>query len=207
MDIDNILTLPRWRILEIISSKPSSPLEISNALSTSVAYVSQQLKLLEAANIVKKERTGAVEKGQPRLVFSISKDILHLTILANNFSMKRLVNLDDKSKIVLRIWLIEQPALRYAIEKIYWLLEKEIENIRGIFMEESAGKKPSLIILADAGKLKANIAQLSKESDNMFQIHILKNLEQKKFSGSISMIYDPIPISTNLEKNMKGGIN
>jgi hypothetical protein len=203
MEIDNILTMPRWRILEIISNKPSSPLEISGMLQTSVAYVSQQLKLLEAANIVRKDKTGYVEKGKPRFLFSITKDILHLTILANNFSAKKVINLDEKSKIILRIWLIEQPELRYSLEKLYWLLERDLSNIRGIFLDNAQGKKPSLIILTDSDKLKLKSPQLYKEADNLFHISIIKNTDFKR-SGSLISIYDP-NLST-LVKEVKGGM-
>ena len=63
MELDSFLASPRWEILKIISEKPSSPIEIAKKTKTTVSFISQQLKLLEAARIVSKEKTGAFEKG------------------------------------------------------------------------------------------------------------------------------------------------
>jgi len=101
--------------------------------------------------------------------------------------------------------MIEQPELRYAIEKAYWLIEKEIVDIKGIFLEESAGKRPALVIITESEKLKTKFTQLFKGSDDLFQAYILKSLDQKKVSGTLSAIYNPI--STSFEKKLKGGIN
>jgi DNA-binding MarR family transcriptional regulator len=69
MDIDSFFTSPRWKVLEILAKTPSSPMEISKQLNTSIAYISQQLKLLEAAGLVTKVRTRATERGKPRTLF------------------------------------------------------------------------------------------------------------------------------------------
>ena len=73
MELDSFLASPRWEILKIISERPSSPIEIGEKTKTTVSFVSQQLKLLEAAQIVSKEKTGAFEKGKPRNLFQYPK--------------------------------------------------------------------------------------------------------------------------------------
>lgn len=88
MELDSFLASPRWEILKIISEKPSSPIEIAKKTKTTVSFISQQLKLLEAARIVSKEKTGAFEKGKPRNLFSISKDVVYLTMLTKGFGEK-----------------------------------------------------------------------------------------------------------------------
>ena len=55
MELDSFLASPRWDILRIISENPYSPIEIAERTKTTVSFVSQQLKLLEAAGLVKKE--------------------------------------------------------------------------------------------------------------------------------------------------------
>ena len=62
MEVDVFLGNQRWKILEFLAHKPSSPSEVSKHIKTSVAYVSQQLKLLEVAGLIVKEKTGSVEK-------------------------------------------------------------------------------------------------------------------------------------------------
>ena len=89
MQFDDLISEPRWQLLELIAKSPTSPVKISEKIGTSVAYVSQQLKLLEAAGIIKKERTKAFGKGKPRLIYSISKNTFHITaIYQKNYSGK-----------------------------------------------------------------------------------------------------------------------
>ena len=88
MNLDSFLAEPKWEILKIICDKPSSPIEIAKITKTTVSYVSQQLKLLEAIGIVKKTKTGAYEKGKPRNVFSISEEFAYVSVLANGYSDK-----------------------------------------------------------------------------------------------------------------------
>jgi len=58
METDYLLSSARWDILKIISEKPSSPIQIAEKLNTTVSHVSQQLRLLEAAGLVTKKKTG-----------------------------------------------------------------------------------------------------------------------------------------------------
>jgi predicted transcriptional regulator len=203
MEIDSFLTLPRWRILEILSAQPSSPIEISAKINTSTAYVSQQLKLLEAANIVKKHKTGASDKGKPRVVFSIAKDIVYLTILSNNFSTKKIVNIDEKNKIILRIWLVDDPYLRHSLEKAYWLVEKNLNEIKGIYLDQT-GKKPNLIIQTDSEKLKSRLISVSKELGESLDVSISKVSDHQKSSENFIVLYESN--SSMNEIKMKGGI-
>jgi DNA-binding transcriptional regulator GbsR (MarR family) len=102
MELDSFLASPRWEILSLISERPSSPIELAEKTKTTVSFVSQQLKLLEAAQIVIKTKTGAFEKGKPRNLFSISKDFLYLIILTNGFSEKKQIDLDYYKKSILQ---------------------------------------------------------------------------------------------------------
>ncbi|HVY01902.1 MAG TPA: ArsR family transcriptional regulator [Candidatus Nanoarchaeia archaeon] len=202
MEIDSFLTLPRWRILEILSAQPSSPIEISAKINTSTAYVSQQLKLLEAANIVKKHKTGAADKGKPRVVFSIAKDIVYLTILSDKFSTKKVISIDEKNKVILRIWLVDDVHLRHSLEKAYWLVEKNLDDIQAIYLDQS-GKKPVFVILTESDKLKAKLNLIFKEGAEDLDISI-KNPESWKRSENLIVLYESN--SSMNEIKMKGGI-
>ncbi|MCF7910311.1 winged helix-turn-helix domain-containing protein [Candidatus Pacearchaeota archaeon] len=155
MRFDSFLSSPRWEILELISKKPLSPIELAEKLNTTVSYVSQQLKLLDAAGIVKKEKTGASEKGKPRALFRLSDEILYLTILTHNFSAKKSVNLTNHHKAILSIWMIEDSSLHFFFEKLFWKLHENLKEIQGIFLERTS--TPRLLILSDSKTLKSKI--------------------------------------------------
>ncbi len=173
---------PRWAILEIIARKPSSPVEISQNVNTSVSYVSQQLKLLEAAGLVTKERTGSADKGKPRLVYSISREILQLNGLLKGTPVKKHVSLDLHKKITLRIWSLENELLHYPIEKLCWNIVADLEEIRGIFFDLS---KNEVLVVSDSKKVKSEIEKIRD-----LKIKFVSEDDLKKFEN-LHSIYDP----------------
>ncbi len=203
MDFDSFFSSSRWKILEVLSKKPSSPLEISQQLNTSVAYVSQQLKLLQAANLVITEKTGSVEKGKPRTVFSLSGELLYLTALLKKSPFKKIIYLTDHHKLTLRIWMLDDSDLHYYIEKLYWMLEDEIKDVDGLLIDNSL-KKPLVIVISDSKKLKPKINYFQKIADKKADCIILSKSELKKISSrNIHAIYDPN--SLLLGREVKGG--
>jgi len=201
MDFDSFLASPRWEILQIIAKNPSSPVEIAKKLNTTVSYISQQLKLLDAAGIVKKQRTGAVEKGKPRMLFSISKDILYLTALSKGFSGKKLLYITEHHKSILKIWMLEDASLHYPMEKIFWKLEENLQELEGIFIETSANNS-RLIIISDSKKLKLRIDAFAKKLEKKIECSFISKSQVKKFSSdSLVSLHDP----NHLLNRLKGG--
>ncbi len=182
---------PRWTILDIIAKRPSSPLEISQEMGTSVSYVSQQLRLLEAANLVIKERTGNAEKGKPRMVFSVPREMMHMTVLINQLPAKKLLYLTSYHKLILRIWLLENPTLHPLIEKLYWQLESSLDIVDGIFVQTS-GSTPKVYVVSAAAKITAKVASYQKEVGAQLDAHVITMTKAKRFvNQEVHPIYDP----------------
>jgi predicted transcriptional regulator len=191
MDFDLFLTSPRWEILKIIAEKPSSPVEIAEKLKTTVSYVSQQLKLLDAANLLTKEKTGAAEKGKPRTIFGLSNELLYVTALTKNFSGKKLLYVSDYHRTILKIWFSLDSSLHYITEKLFWKLEEDINEIDAIFIENSSSM-PKIIIISDSKKIKAKVDSFIKNLDNKVELIFLSKIQLKKFSiDSLIPLYDP----------------
>lgn len=182
MDYDTFLSSQRWVILEIIAKKPSSPVEISQKIGTSVSYVSQQVKLLEAAGLIRKERTGSADKGKPRLVYSIAREILQVTGLLRNSPMKKNLSLDLHKKVTLRIWDLENESLHPLIEKFYWEIEADLKDVSGIYFDSS---KKELLLVSDSKKIRANAEKLEG-----LKTKFVSESELKKF-GEVHVLYDP----------------
>jgi len=200
MDFDLFLTSPRWEILQIIAEKPSSPAEIAEKLKTTVSYVSQQLKLLDAANLLNKEKTGAVEKGKPRTLFSLSNELLYLTVLTKNFSQKKLIQLTDYHKNIMKIWFLFDIKYHQDVEKLYWKLDEDLNEIEGIFIENSGS--PKILIISESKKLKSKIDGFVEKLNTKFDYTFISSNQLKKFSlENITPLYDP----QNFLEVMKGG--
>jgi predicted transcriptional regulator len=201
MDFDSFLTSPRWEILQIIAEKPSSPVEIAQKLNTTVSYASQQLKLLDAAGLLNKEKTGAAEKGKPRTLFSLSNELLYLTVLTKELSEKKLIYLTDYHRTILKIWMLKDLSLHYFIEKLYWKLEEDLDEIEAIFVEET--DEARVIIVSDSKKVKTKIETFSKKLEKKIDFSFVTKTQLKKISSKfLTPLYDP----KNILENLKGGI-
>lgn len=206
MDFDLFFSSPRWKILEILANNPSSPLEISEKLKTTVSYVSQQLKLLEAASLVKKEKTGLVEKGKPRTIFSISKEILQFNALIKKFPARKIIRLTEHHKTILKIWLLEDSNFHYMIEKFYWSIENDLKHIKGIFIDISQ-KKPKIVVVSDVKKISVKINSFLKDIHEEISCSLISLDELIKYpKENIHPIYDPSFLLENKsDEKLKGG--
>ena len=102
MDAETLLTGTKWNILKLLAKKNTSPQEIANNLNTTIANISQQLRLLETAGFVTKKRTGTAKPGKPRVLFSISDDYCMIILFTKGFAKKKLVRVSKEQKKVIQ---------------------------------------------------------------------------------------------------------
>lgn len=204
MEYDTFFSSQRWAILDIIARKPDSPVAISEKMRTSVSYVSQQLKLLEAAGIVVKSKTGVVDKGKPRLIYSIKKEVAHIAFLAKGQPEKKMMDLDDHHKIILNIWMLEKK-LHKILERFYWKVEDDLKDVVGIFIVKKEGKA-CLYFVSDSKKLILRSESYLKGVKDVFDYKIYSGDQFKKIEkNNLHSIYDPFLMLMD-ENNLKGGI-
>lgn len=189
MKFDSFLSSPRWEILQILAKTPSSPIELAETLGTTVAYMSQQLKLLDAAGLVVKKKTGASERGKPRSIYGISRDMSYFVSLNSEMAEKRLISAKDVHKTIFKIWMIEDESLHYYFEKLYWKLEENLKEIDAIYLDFI---NPKFFIISDSAKAKSLIqscvSKFDKKVDCEFGSRaILKKSEPK----NIVVIHGP----------------
>ena len=201
MELDSLIGSGRWNILEILAVKPSSPIELSSKLKTSTAYISQQLKLLEAAGLIRKEKTGRAEKNQPRNIYHISREFLSLTLLATGNPKRKSIAVNEHQKITLNIWLLEDERLHYILQKAFWEIEEELDEIKGMLIDNSKPKKV-LYVISDSKKVSSNAYGCLKAHSSLIECQVVSSSAKKDFSN-FYVIYDPLNLTKG--KNMKGG--
>src|SRR3989344_7343405 len=123
MEMESMFTEQKWNILRELSSEKASPLQLAEKLNTTMANISQQLRLLEASNLVKKEKIKNRDKGKPRTLFSLTHDHAYIIPTMSNFAEKKLLKVEDHHRIILKIWFLVNPDLHSPLEKIYWKIE------------------------------------------------------------------------------------
>jgi predicted transcriptional regulator len=171
MEVDSFLGEKRWDILKIIARSPASPMELAERLSTTVSYISQQLKLLEAAGLVGKTRTGAAEKGKPRNIYFLEDEFVHLSILSNEIAAKKKLKLNLYNKAIISIWSIDNEIFHEPYQRFFNRVldfSKDIEEVSS----------------------KDLIAKLEKASDDFdVRIRYLLIKESKKNDSNILLFH------------------
>ncbi len=105
MGLERLFSETKWDMIILLAEKERSPLELAEQLETSLANVSQQLRLLELSGLVTKRRTGEAARGKPRVIFSIKKDCAFIVMMSRGNAKKQLVELDDRRRKVLEEWM------------------------------------------------------------------------------------------------------
>ncbi|HIH23981.1 TPA: helix-turn-helix transcriptional regulator, partial [Candidatus Woesearchaeota archaeon] len=72
MDHETLFTATKWEILKQLETGERSPVELAKAMQSSIANVSQQLRLLEMAGLVTSRRISNRDKDKPRILYSIA---------------------------------------------------------------------------------------------------------------------------------------
>ncbi len=105
MDLETLLTGSKWEIIELLAKEKLSPIELAKRLNTTIANISSQLRLLQAAGLVQKEKTGSAGAGKPRTLFSLSDNYGFIIVFSKDFAKKKLLRLTKEQKEILKRWL------------------------------------------------------------------------------------------------------
>lgn len=195
MDQETLFTASKWEILKLLSEKSLSPIELAAKSNTSVANVSQQLRLLEMAGLVTSERISNRDKGQPRILYSLAGNHSFLIATTNDFVDKKLFKLSSYNKIILRIWFYERPELHYALEKAFWHIEQELGRIDALALDEKA-EGVGLVVLSRDEKLRLNPLTLACPDGATRTVTFTVAHPDKKAKGfgALYAIHDPAGI-------------
>jgi predicted transcriptional regulator len=204
MEQETLFTASKWDILKILSSGSKSPLQLAKLSNTSVANISQQLRLLEMAGLVQSKRISNRDKGQPRLLYSLVGNHSFLIASTRDFVDKKLLKLSEYNKVILKIWFLDNPKLHYYLEKAFWHIEENLSENDALLFETNASDDISLIIVSDNSELKKELKKISIKSpegvSRTVQFNVKTKTEFKKLlsnqTPSFYVLYDP----SNIQK-------
>jgi hypothetical protein len=199
MEQETLFTASKWDILKILASGEKSPIQLAKLSNTSVANISQQLRLLEMAGLVQSKRISNRDKGQPRLLYSLVGNQSFLITSGRDFVDKKFLDLSEYNKIILKIWFLDNPALHYFLEKAFWQIESRLAEIEGIAFENNGSEDISLIIVSDSPDLKKELKKtLIKSSSGVsknISFNVKSMMEFKKLAhndaSKFYAIHDP----------------
>ena len=158
MENETLFTSTKWEVLEALSQNPMTPLEISRTLNTSIANVSQQLRLLELAGLVMKKRLPRSQGNERRIVYSISKPISYSIIASNKNARKEFIELNPEREALLSAWMMQDKAYARIVEDFLLLHFYKISDFDYIAFD------PANATLYYDGKEKVKEKAIGKES-------------------------------------------
>ena len=194
MEQETLFTSSKWDILKCLESGKKSPLELAKDTNTSVANISQQLRLLELAGFVKSERISNRDKGLPRILYSLSDNYSYLIVSAPGFVDKKSVKLQEYQKAILKIWFLDNANIHRYVEKFFWSLEKFWEKIDIIAFESKDNENVNVLLLSSNPDIKKSIKDTSIDGPSgskKFSVTFLKESDIKQSLSNAYILYDP----------------
>jgi len=192
MEQETLFTSSKWDILKCLEAGKKSPLDLAKETNTSVANISQQLRLLELAGFVKSERISNRDKGLPRILYSIADNHSYIIAATPGFVDKKFLKLQDYQKCSLKIWFLDNQNIQKYVERFFWDIEKYLEKIDVIAIDakDFSNVKVSMSTNnADIKKLK-DISVEGQFGIVKFSLNFVKEQDVKKLSSQY-IIHDP----------------
>ncbi len=189
MDIESMFSGGKWQLIELLSRKELSPLQLSEILGTSVANVSQQLKLLDLLGLLSTVKVPNREKGKPRTLYSLSNDYVYVISVLKNYAGKHLIKASPIHSAMARIMCIPETELHYPLMKLFWRLEPSFEYIKALYFDKS--KATMFVVSENQSKLKLQASYSFRQGFGSFEISIkLLSKFPLELEGQYP-IYDP----------------
>ncbi|MGV8141649.1 MAG: ArsR/SmtB family transcription factor [Candidatus Woesearchaeota archaeon] len=193
MEHETLFTSSKWDILKCLEAGKKSPLDLAKETNTSVANISQQLRLLELAGLVKNERISNRDKGMPRILYSIADDTSFIVASTPGFVNKKFLKLQDYQKCTLKMWFLDNLNLQRYVERFFWTIEKNLDKIEVIAMDakDFSNVKVSLITNNPELKKLKDTAIEGQFGTVKFSMSFIKEQDAKKLLSNHYIIHDP----------------
>ncbi|HEY9702352.1 MAG TPA: helix-turn-helix domain-containing protein [Allocoleopsis sp.] len=193
MEQETLFTSSKWDILKCLEKSKKSPIDLAKETNTSVANISQQLRLLELAGFVKSERVSNRDKGLPRILYSISDNHSYIVSTMPGFVDKKFLKLQDYQKCTLKIWFLDNHSVQRYVERFFWsTLEPILDKIDLIALDAKDFANIKVSILSsqlDSKKFK-DVSISGPTGNAKFSIHFVKDQDVKKSLSTSYILHD-----------------
>jgi predicted transcriptional regulator len=196
VEIESLFSSTRWDIIKALSESRLSPIELAAKIRTTPANVSQQLRLLELAGLVKSERLSNSVKGKPRIVYFLVGESSFIILASPNFAEKKMLNLTPYHKYVLKTMFVDNPEIHPSLAEIYFLVREALPMIKLIATESSA------VYIVPENQKTGDSLKKTLDVFKKVRITVLDMQEfKKKTTSKVIVLYDPKGLYGEVGKN------
>jgi predicted transcriptional regulator len=144
-----LFTNSKWLLIKEISGQHQSPTELAEKTNTSLSNVIQQLKLLEAYNIVRKEKSLERNTGKPRTIYSINDEFVYGIMLRDGKCEKRYFKIDEMNATLANIIFTLNPDDIFYMMKFSFKYEDILKKCKAIGFIKSTKDSMELFLITD----------------------------------------------------------
>ncbi len=152
----------RWLILKELSRQEQSATDLAETLKTSVSNITQQLKLLEAYNIVTKKKSTEKSVGKPRINYSIKDEFVYAAMLKNGKAEKKLFKLEGFNGFLYNLIFTTGVDDSFYILKFMLKHEEILKRCKAFGFIKSSKDSVELLILTE------HVDEIRARFSNMF---------------------------------------
>jgi DNA-binding MarR family transcriptional regulator len=162
MKFETILTNSRWSILEALADGNHAMSEIAAATGTSLPNVSQQVRLLEAYDLVKALHEEKEGKGKPKTIYRLNKSLAHVAMVRPGLVGMKTVTLDPFHAAMLNVWFLDRVEDHYFLQKFLWQAEELVRESDALAVIDAKSEEIHLLVLAPEERLEKIRKKYSK---------------------------------------------
>lgn len=164
MQLDVLLTNTKWEILTELSKESKSPMELAEFFGTSIANISQQLRLMEAMDFIGKNKISNSKKGKPRTKYFIKNETIYFVRLGKGIATKQTINIDPFNVFTFNVFTFLPKKEHYYFLKFFWKYA-EILISSSISIFKSTDESIELFIIA------SDLENIREKLSNTLIIH------------------------------------
>jgi DNA-binding transcriptional ArsR family regulator len=166
-EIPDILTSSRWQLLKELAQEEQSATELADTLGTSVSNVTQQLKILEAYNIIISRKSVEKVVGKPKIIYSIKDDIVYAAMLKNGKAEKKIFKLEGFNGFLYNMIFTTGADDSFYILKFMLKHEELLKRCKACGFIKSSKDSVELFILTEhVDEIRARFSNLFIEDVN-----------------------------------------
>ena len=147
--IPEVFSSNKWNILKEIALLPQAPSDLALKTNTSLSNIIQQLKLLEAYDIVRKEKSEEKNSGKPRTIYYLNCEIVYTAILKDGKAERKIFNIDSSNDMFFNVlFSMNSDDLMFAL-KFGFKYEEVLKKCKAIGFLKSTKDSIELFLITD----------------------------------------------------------
>lgn len=157
---DSQITGTKWEILKELSLHPLSPKQLAENMNTTIANMSQQLKLLEAYGYVKSKRVdkgvgGRAKNDGNRIIYYLSKNTSIITIIGQHITAKKEIKLTPYNLLIFNTIMADLKEEGLCILK-FCLVHENLLNVMDalLYIKHENAELHLLVITENPGSFR-----------------------------------------------------